>query len=275
MDKIHIKDLEIYGYHGVNQQEKDMGQRFLVSIELFIDLSEAGESDDLNKTINYAQFCFDIEEQFKKNKYDLIEKAAEELSKYILLNYKLVNEVRVQLKKPWAPIGKPLDYAGVEIHRKWHKAYIAIGSNMGEKEKNLMSAIELINNSKLSKVTKISKLYDTKPVGYLKQDNFLNGALEVNTLLSPKKLMKFLLEKEIELRRERIIKWGPRTIDLDILLYDDLVSCEEEVIIPHPKMHERLFVLKPLSDIAPYVIHPVLNSRVIDLMNKLAESEKL
>lgn len=275
MDKIYIKDLEIYGFHGVNQQEKDMGQRFLVSLELFLSLQDAGESDDLDKTVSYAQVCIDIEEEFKKEKYDLIEKAAEKLAEFVLISYKLVDRVKVKIKKPWAPIGKPLDHVSVEIYRKWHTAYIAIGSNMGDKEKNLNSAIELINNPDFNRVIKVSNFYETKPVGYLEQEEFLNGALEIKTLLSPKRLMRFLLEKEEELKRERIIKWGPRTIDLDILLYDNLITSEEEIIIPHPRMHERLFVLKPLSDIAPYVIHPILNKRVIELANMNSEDGEL
>lgn len=275
MDKIYIKDLEVYGFHGVNQQEKDMGQRFLISLELFLSLREAGESDDLNKTVSYAQVCVDVEEQFKKKKYDLIEKTAEKLAEFVLLNYELVNRVKVKIKKPWAPIGKPLDHVAVEIDRKWHKAYIAIGSNMGDREENLNSAIELINNSNLNKVINISNFYETKPVGYLEQDKFLNGAIEIKTLLSPKKLIQFLLDREQELKRERIIKWGPRTIDLDVLLYDDLITSEEEIIIPHPRMQERLFVLKPLADIAPYVIHPILNRRIIELMNMVAQDQEL
>jgi dihydroneopterin aldolase / 2-amino-4-hydroxy-6-hydroxymethyldihydropteridine diphosphokinase len=271
MDKIYIKDLEVYGFHGVNQQEKDMGQRFLISLELFLSLGEAGESDDLNKTVSYAQVCVDVEEEFKKEKYDLIEKAAEKLAEFVLINYKLVDRVKVKVTKPWAPIGKPLDYVAVEIDRGWHTAYIAIGSNMGDRDNNLNSAIELINTPDFNKVTKISNFYDTKPVGYVEQDEFLNGALEIKTLLAPKKLMQFLLEKEQDLKRERIIRWGPRTIDLDILLYDNLITCEEEIIIPHPRMHERLFVLKPLSDIAPYVMHPILNKRVIELLNMQSE----
>lgn len=275
MDKIYIQDLEIYGFHGVNQQEKDMGQRFLISLELFFSLQAAGESDDLKETVSYAQVCVDIEEEFKKAKYDLIEKAAEELAKFVLINYNLVDRVKVKIKKPWAPIGKPLDHVAVEVDREWHTAYIAIGSNMGDKDKNLNSAIELINSSDLNKVTKVSNFYETKPVGYLDQDEFLNGALEIKTLLSPKKLMKFLLETEEDLKRERIIRWGPRTIDLDILLYDDLITSEEEVIIPHPRMHQRLFVLKPLSDIAPYIMHPILNKRVIELANMQSQVEEL
>jgi len=271
MDKIYIRDLEVYGFHGVNQQEKDMGQCFLISLELFLDLKEAGETDDLTKTVNYAQLCFDIEEKFKKEKYDLIERAAEELAEFILLKYDLVSSLKLKIKKPWAPIGKPLDYVAVEIDRGWHTAYVAIGSNMGDREKNLNSAIELINDSKLSKVTKISNFYETNPFGYLEQDKFLNGALEVKTLLSPNKLMRFLLEKEKDLKRERIIKWGPRTIDLDILLYDNIITSEEEIIIPHPRMQERAFVLKPLLDIAQYVMHPVLNKRVVELMNEVSE----
>lgn len=271
MDRIYVKDLQVYGFHGVNQQEKDMGQRFVISLELFLDLQEAGETDDLAKTVNYAQLCFDVEEQFRKEKYDLIEKAAEKLSEYILLKYEPINRVKIQIKKPWAPIGKPVDYAAVEINRAWHTAYIAIGSNIGDREQNLKSAIELINQSTSNKVTKISNFYETEPVGYLEQDKFLNGALEVKTLLSPIKLMKFLLEKEKELKRERIIRWGPRTIDLDVLLYDNLVTHEEEIIIPHPRMHERMFVLKPLSDIAPYVMHPLLNKRIIELMNLVSK----
>ena len=269
MDKIIIKDLEVYAYHGVNQQEKDMGQKFLVSLELYLDLKEAGESDDLNKTISYAAVCSDISEELKRSKYDLIEKVAEETASFILMKYDLLEGVKVLIKKPWAPIGKSLDYAGVEIERFWHKAYIAIGSNLGNKEENLNNSIEEIESHKAIKVTNISNFIETEPVGYLEQDKFLNGAIEVKTLLTPKQLIRYLLHIELELKRERIVKWGPRTIDLDVLLYDDIITFDEEIIIPHPRMHERFFVLKPLSEIAPFVVHPLLKKRIINLLEEL------
>lgn len=272
MDIIYVEDLEVYAYHGVNQAEKDMGQRFLISLQIFLNLSEAGKSDDLSKTINYAKLCCEVEEEFKREKYDLIEKSAESLANFILKKYIAVEKVTVKIKKPWAPIGKPLKWVAVEINRRWHTAYISIGSNLGDKEKNIKDAVDIIDSSHYNNVTKVSKLYETKPVGYLDQDNFLNGALEVKTLMEPEDLMDFLLEVEKKLKRERIIKWGPRTIDLDVILYDNLVTSEEKIILPHPRMHERLFVLKPLSDIAPYVIHPVLNDRIINLTHELEKT---
>ncbi|AGY76939.1 2-amino-4-hydroxy-6-hydroxymethyldihydropteridine diphosphokinase [Clostridium autoethanogenum] len=275
MDVIYVEDLEVYAYHGVNQAEKDMGQRFLISLQIFLNLSEAGKSDDLSKTINYAKLCCEVEEEFKREKYDLIEKSAESLANFILKKYIAVEKVTVKIKKPWAPIGKPLKWVAVEINRRWHTAYISIGSNLGDKEKNIKDAVDIIDSSPYNNVTKVSKLYETKPVGYLDQDNFLNGALEVKTLMEPEDLMDFLLEVEKKLKRERIIKWGPRTIDLDVILYDNLVTSEEKIILPHPRMHERLFVLKPLSDIAPYVIHPVLNDRIINLTHELEKTQEL
>lgn len=275
MDNIYIKDLEVYAYHGVNQAEKDLGQRFLISLKIFIDLSEAGDKDDLSKTVNYSELCFEIEKEFKKKRYTLIEKSAQELADFILKKYEIVKGVLVKVKKPWAPIGKPLEWVAVEIDRWWHKAYIAIGSNVGNKEKNIQNAIYNINSSSYNKVIKVSKLYNTKPVGNVKQQDFLNGALEIKTLMDPKKLMEFLLNVEKKLKRERTIKWGPRTIDLDIVLYDDIVTCEEEIVIPHPRMQERLFVLKPLCDIAPYIVHPLLKTRIIDLVRELEKTETL
>jgi dihydroneopterin aldolase/2-amino-4-hydroxy-6-hydroxymethyldihydropteridine diphosphokinase len=274
MDKMYIKDLEIYAYHGVNIEEKNMGQRFIVSLELWINLREAGQTDDLTKTVNYAELCHNIEKEFTKEKYDLIEKCAEELAQYVLLNYSSVKKVKILIKKPWAPIGKPLDYAAVEIERFWHRAYIGLGSNIGDKEENLNSALQLMNSGTTT-VEKVSSFYGTKPVGYEDQDNFVNCAAEIKTLLTPKELIKFLLHIEKELKRERIIRWGPRTIDLDVLLYDDIITSFEEIIIPHPRMHERLFVLKPLSDIAPYVLHPILNKRIMELEAQVSSTQSL
>ena len=273
MDKIIVKDLEIYAFHGVNQQEKDLGQKFLVSLELYLDLKEAGESDNLNKTISYATVCSDISKEFEKNKYNLIEKVAEETASFILTKYALVQGVKVLIKKPWAPIGKSLQYAGVEIERFWHKAYIAIGSNLGDKELNLKSSIEKMQLHKAIKVINTSTFVETEPVGYLDQDKFLNGAVEIRTLLTPKQLIKYLLKIELELKRERIIKWGPRTIDLDVLLYDDLITSDEEIIIPHPRMQDRAFVLNPLCEIAPFVVHPLLKKRIVNLLEELLELE--
>lgn len=269
MDKIYIKDLEVYAFHGVNQQEKDMGQKFLISLEIFMDLKEAGQSDDINKTVSYADICSVIHEEFQKHKYNLIEKAAEETAELILLKYDRIKGVKVLIKKPWAPIGKALEYAAVEIERFWHTAYVALGSNKGNKEENLINAIKEIDNSRQTKVTKTSNFYITKPVGYLEQDDFLNAAIEIKTLLTPEELIQFLLNVEKEFKRERIIKWGPRTLDLDVILYDDIVTTNENIIIPHPRMQEREFVLKPLSDIAPYKVHPLLNKRIITLLEGL------
>lgn len=275
MDKIYIRDLEVYAYHGVNSEEKAMGQRFLISLELSLDLREAGKSDDLNSTINYAELCHLVEEEFKSSKCDLIERAAEALAEFILLKYEKVEKVKVQLKKPWAPIGKPLKYAAVEIERGWHRVYIALGSNLGDKKENIDKAINEINSLKTCHLIKISKFYETKPVGYLEQEDFLNCAIKIKTLLSPKELIKELLRIESELKRERIIRWGPRTIDLDIIFYDDIITSSDDIIIPHPRMHERLFVLKPLCDIAPYIVHPIIGKRVITLMEEAAKNQEM
>ncbi|MCB2300214.1 2-amino-4-hydroxy-6-hydroxymethyldihydropteridine diphosphokinase [Clostridium tagluense] len=269
MDKIYIKDLEVYAHHGVFKEEKNLGQRFLISLELFLSLREAGTTDDLTKTVHYGELCQFVEEEFKKESYDLIEKATEKLAEFILLKYDLVQRVVVKIKKPWAPIGKPLRYVSVEVDRKWHISYIGIGGNMGDKEKNVKGALERINNSPHTKITKTSKFYETSPVGYLEQEDFLNCAIEVKTLLNPVELVRFLLSIEKEFKRERVIRWGPRTLDLDVLLYDNIISPQEEIILPHPRMQERMFVLEPLCDIAPYVIHPILNKPIIQIKESL------
>lgn len=269
MDKIFIKDFEIFAKHGVFNEEKNLGQKFILSIELGMDLRKAGVTGDLNETVNYGELCLKIEKEFTREKYDLIETAAEKMAEFILLEYKRVKSVKLLLKKPWAPIGRHVEYAAVEIERAWHTVYVGMGSNMGDKEKNLKDAIKLIEDSSKSKVTKISKFYTTEPVGYLEQDDFLNCAIEVKTILPPEEFMTALLKFEKILKRERIIHWGPRTIDLDILMYDDLVTSEEDYIIPHPRMSERLFVIEPLCDIAPYLVHPILDRRIIDIKHEL------
>lgn len=269
MDKIIIKELEIYAYHGVNSQEKDMGQKFYISLELSVETRIAAKNDDLLKTVNYAEVCYAVEEEFKRHKLDLIETAAENIAEFILQNYHLVKAVKLTLKKPWAPIGKPLDYVAVDIERSWHTAYIAFGANLGNKEENITSAIELLNKSSKIDVLKVSSLYETTPVGEVIQDDFLNGVLKIKTLLEPKELLDYINLIEAELKRERIVKWGPRTIDLDILLYDDLVTSDEILVIPHPLMQERAFVLKPLAEIAPFEVHPLYNKRILELLDNL------
>ena len=269
MDKIVIEDLEVFAFHGVYEEEKRLGQKFLISLELSLDLKKAAVGDSIYNTINYGEVCVEVERVFKEKKQDLIESAAHNVLEYLLLKYPLIKELKIKIKKPWAPILKPLKYAAVELSRKWHKVYIGMGSNMGDKKNNLQEAINLINENKLIKVNKVSSFYDTKPFGYTEQEDFINCACEINTILEPKELMDFLLSVEKQLKRERVIRWGPRTIDLDILLFDEIVSSDPDIVIPHPGMHERDFVLKPLNEIAPYAYHPLKNKRIFELLNEV------
>jgi len=149
--------------------------------------------------------------------------------------------------------------------------YLGLGSNLGDKLENLRAALRLLAGAAdltegqagiFPKIRAISSLYRTEPVGYREQDWFLNAAAHVATGLSPHELLARLLVIEQELGRVRTIRNGPRTIDLDILLWDDLVLGDSDLIIPHPRLHERLFVLAPLAEIAPDMHHPMLRKTI-------------
>lgn len=138
---------------------------------------------------------------------------------------------------------------------------------MGDRQENFKNAMAKIEEVNGIKITKTSSFIVTEPWGNEDQEEFLNGAIKVETYLTPRELMTELLRIELELGRVREIKWGPRIIDLDIVLYDDVISNDEFIILPHPLMHLRDFVLKPLNEIAPYALHPLKNKRVFELLD--------
>ena len=148
-------------------------------------------------------------------------------------------------------------------------AAIALGSNLGDREANLRAAIVYL--AELGPVTAVSSFYETAPVGYLDQPRFLNAAALLTTALPPLELLRALLAIEKKLGRDRsaTLPKGPRTLDLDLLLYDDLILETDELTLPHPAMHERRFVLAPLAEIAPHRQHPLLHQSMQQLLDQL------
>ena len=269
MDKIKIQNLEIFANHGVFPEENVLGQKFLVSATLYTSTRKAGKTDELTASIHYGEVSQFITEFLKEHTFKLLERAAESLAEALLLQTPGLERVQLEIKKPWAPIGLPLETVAVEIERGWHTAYIALGSNMGDKEQYLNQAIQSLNETPCCEVTKVSSFLVTEPYGVTDQDNFLNACLELRTLLTPRELLDELHRIEQEAGRERIIHWGPRTLDLDIIFYDDLIIEEKDFCIPHVEMHKRDFVLRPLSEIAPYKHHPCSKKTVRELLEEL------
>jgi 2-amino-4-hydroxy-6-hydroxymethyldihydropteridine diphosphokinase len=149
-------------------------------------------------------------------------------------------------------------------------AYISIGSNLGNRLKYIREAIRRIEQSKEIKISKASSVYETPPAEYKDQPWFLNMVLELETSLKPLNLLELLLEIEGQMGRRRTRRYGPRNIDLDLLLYDDLVLNSDKLTLPHPRMHERGFVLVPLAEISPQVVHPLLKKNVKRLLEDLS-----
>ncbi|MHA1539344.1 MAG: 2-amino-4-hydroxy-6-hydroxymethyldihydropteridine diphosphokinase [Alphaproteobacteria bacterium] len=145
--------------------------------------------------------------------------------------------------------------------------YLALGSNLGDREKNLKEAARLL--SEKVHIVKSSKAYETDPVGYTDQGKFLNSVLHIETPLSPESLLIFTQEIEHKLGRERSFQYAPRTLDIDILFFNDLILKTKNLEIPHPFLHERLFVLEPFMDLNPAFIHPVLNKSIETLFKDL------
>ena len=274
MDQIKIKNLEIFANHGVYPEERKLGQKFLVSCALYLDTRKAGREDSLEESVDYGKVSRLIKNEMERETYLLIEAAAERLAEQILLSDEKIRQVDLEIKKPWAPVGLPLETASVAISRKWHEVYIALGSNMGDKQAYLEAAVDGLRRMKDCRVETVSEWIETKPYGMTEQEPFLNGALKLHTLLSPRELLERLHELEQEAKRERKVHWGPRTLDLDILLYDDRIVEEPDLCIPHVDMQNREFVLAPMVEIAPYKRHPVYGRTMKEMLAFIIEREK-
>lgn len=268
MDKISIEKLRVFCNHGVYADEQSQGQNFYVTAEVYLETYIAGITDELDNTVNYAGLCQMIADFMQDTRYNLLEAVAENLTANILNYSPYVKGVDLTISKPEAPVDLPFENISVSVSRQWKKAYLSFGSNVGDKMKYIQDAFDKINDHSAIRILKTSSIKTTRPYGDVEQDDFLNGCMLVETYMRPEFLLNFLNQLELEAGRVRDVIWGPRTLDLDIIFYEEEVIHTDRLIVPHMDMHNRPFVLEPLCEIAPYAYHPVFRKTVKQLLNE-------
>ena len=271
MDEIHIDELKIFANHGVLPFENEKGQYFYVNAVLYLSTRKAGISDCLDDSVSYADVCMLIIKEMTEHTYKLIEAAAEHTALKILEQYELLRGVSLEIRKPDAPVDAEFSSVSVKIKRNRHKAYIAFGSSENYKEMSkeelIDKALKLIDEDPFCRIRERSSVMKSSPYGGVAKNEFLNGVICIETFYEPEELLTFLHETEKACGRERKEHWGDRTLDLDIIFYDDLVLRSSDLSIPHPDMENRDFVLKPLCEIAAEHIHPLIGKTVRDIYN--------
>lgn len=271
MDKIKISGLVIYAYHGVFESEKELGQTFLIDCEFSMDTSSC--NDELEKTINYGEVSSAIVHFCQANRYDLLETLANQLSAHLLLAYPLMEEVTITVHKPHAPISTPFADVSLSVTRGYYTCYLGVGSNLGDRASNLQRVEDAIAKDPKTTLLAKSAYIETKPYGILDQPDFINGVLKVRTIYTPEALLVFCKDIEQKAGRTKTRHWGERTLDVDILFYGDMIYWKDHLKIPHPELCKRDFVLKPLVEIEPYLIHPIENMSVESLLQRLEKRD--
>lgn len=154
-------------------------------------------------------------------------------------------------------------------------AYIGFGSNLGDRFSYINQALQRLSETEGVSLTQVSALYETEPVGYEAQDPFLNGVSAIETSLSPNQLLERLQQIEQQVGRQQRRRWGPREIDLDLLIYDQCCINTPELVLPHSELHKRRFVLTPFAEIAPDVIHPILQQHIRTLLCNVTDDNRV
>lgn len=273
-DCIIIENLNVFAHHGVYPEETRDGQNFYVNAVLYTDTKKAGYSDELEDSTNYGEVCQEIHCFLTEHTYKLLEAAAEKLAEYLLQTFPLIQELTLEIRKPEAPIPLPFESVSVKIHRGWNRAFIALGSNIGDRQAYIGNALKHLGEDGNIRNIRVSTLIETKAYGGVEQEDFLNGVLECETLYSPERLLLRLQEEEQLAQRKREIHWGPRTLDLDVLFYEDEIWDKEHLTIPHPDMINRDFVLKPMAELAPNFVHPIYRCTMRELLQQYLKSTK-
>lgn len=261
MDKIIIKGLKVNACHGVLTFEKTEPQPFIIDAELYLNFYGACRDDDLKKTVNYDEACNLLCDIAAKNSYNLIEKLACECALTLAEKYDLYG-VKVSVFKPQAPVKAKVDTVGAEINLRRERVFLSLGSSLGDKKANLDGAIEELKKTRGINVKKVSSYIRTPPYGGAAKCEFLNCAAEIQTYLSPDNLLFEIHRIENLFGRTRDIRWGDRTLDIDIIFYGREIINSENLTIPHADWQNRAFVIAPLKEIAPDFICPVNNVKI-------------
>lgn len=250
-DRIELTGVSIHGLHGVLPEEKRTGHSFKVDAELWLDISAAGRTDNLAYSVSYADIAAIIERVVDAPSVDLIETLAERICVEIFAHHPLIRRARVGVNKPTAPVDQPFDNVRVSAVRTApaQRCVLAIGSNLENPREQLTRAVAAIRELPGTRVIAVSRVFETEPVGGVAQDDFLNAAILVETVLSPWHLHRLTCDIEAASHRVRDVRWGPRTLDIDVISWGDLALDDDLLTLPHPRAHERAFVLEPLGDL--------------------------
>ena len=267
-DRISVSGIKAHGYIGVYDEEKRDGQEFVVDFTLCLDALKS--SDRLEDTIDYSKAAAYIKSYIESARCDLIETAATDIARK-LVKERGVDGVSVTVHKPEAPIGFPFGDVSVTSNLVWSDVCLGLGSNMGDKRAHIDYAVDRLNACEHCRDVTVSQYYDTPPYGVTEQDDFLKACVRMYTYLTPAQLLDMCLEIERERGRERSLRWGPRTLDIDVLLYGQEVISTPDLTIPHVDMDRRKFVLQPLSDIAGDVIHPLTGKSIRRMLEEIED----
>ena len=256
MDRVIIDDLRVLTVIGALPHEREMAQPIRIDLSIGLDLRNAGRSDELHDTVHYGLVCERVSELVRGSKDVLLERLAAKVAD-VVLEFDLVEVVDVKLTKLRPPIAEDVQSTSVAITRlraeaaapplEDHEVVVALGSNLGDRLGYLRFAVGELGN-----VVAMSQVFETAPVGGPDgQGAYLNMVVKVQTSLDPYAFIRRCQRIEANALRQRVVHWGPRTLDVDVLFYDDVHITSEKLTVPHPRIAERRFVLTPLSEVAP------------------------
>ncbi len=257
-DRIVVTGIRGHGRHGVFDHERRDGQEFAVDVELEVGTTAAARSDDLADTVDYGQVAIAVHALIVGEPVDLVETLAERIADACLA-FGGVHAVTVTVHKPSAPIPVPFDDVQLRIRRTApvrRPVALALGSNLGDSATVLQAAVDDLAALPGLRLGAVSAVYRTAPVGGPEQPDYLNAVVVGETTFDPLALLTATQGVERAHHRVRDVRWGPRTLDVDVLALGDEVVDEPTLQVPHPRAHERAFVLVPWTDADPAAVIP-------------------
>ena len=261
---ILIRGLEVNACHGVYAEEKVAPQPFVFDADLYADFYSAAKTDDINATVNYAKACDILVGTATEKTYNLIETLAYS-GVYALFDGLKLQKVRLTVYKPQAPVGHKFGAVGVTVAAEKERVFLSLGSSCGDRKNYLDKALRLLSETHGVRLKKHSSYVETAPYGGVAKNYFLNCAAEIETCLTPRQLLCEIHRIENECGRVRTVRWGDRTLDIDIIFFGRKTVEEDDLQIPHPEYFKRAFVIEPLKEIAPDFVCPVLHKKVKEL----------